>query len=106
VTVKTKHLAVPAEAIWEHLVGPGRRDWYYRLAPDGTFAPGAKVQWLDTRGEPAEESEVLELAAPLLLRLRTRFVFAPPFAAAAPHEVTWELSPEPDGTRVMLSWDG
>jgi len=106
VTVKTKHLAVPAEAIWEHLVGTGRRDWYYRLTPDGTFEPGARVHWLDTRGEPAEESEVLELAAPLLLRLRTRFVFAPPFAAAPAHEVTWELSPEQDGTRVTLSWDG
>ena len=106
VTVKTKHLAVPAEAIWEHLVGTGRRDWYYRLTPDGTFEPGAKVHWLDTRGEPAEESEVLELTAPLLLRLRTRFVFAPPFAAAPAHEVTWELSPEQDGTRVILSWDG
>jgi hypothetical protein len=68
VLVKTKHLAVAAETIWEHLVGTGRRDWYYRLTPDGTFQPGAKVSWLDAHGEPAEESEVLELAAPRLGR--------------------------------------
>jgi ribosomal protein S18 acetylase RimI-like enzyme len=104
--VKTKHLAVPAEAIWEVLIGTGRRDWYYRLTAEGSFAPGAKVRWLGAGGEIAEESEVLELSAPLLLKLRTRFLFATPFAAAPAHEVTWKLSPEQGGTRVTLSWKG
>jgi ribosomal protein S18 acetylase RimI-like enzyme/uncharacterized protein YndB with AHSA1/START domain len=104
--VKTKHLAVPAEAVWELLVGTGRRDWYYRLTSEGSFEPGASVRWLDTRGEVAEESEVLEQSAPRLLKLRTRFLFAPPFAAAPAHELTWELRPEQGGTRVTLSWTG
>lgn len=104
--MKTKHLGVPAEAVWELLVGSGRRDWYYRLTSEGSFEPGASVRWLDTRGETAEESEVLELSAARLLKLRTRFLFAPPFAAAPAHEVTWELSPEQGGTRVALSWTG
>jgi len=42
--VKTKHLAVPAEAVWELLVGSGRRDWYYRLTSEGSFEPGASVR--------------------------------------------------------------
>ncbi|TMD52632.1 MAG: GNAT family N-acetyltransferase [Chloroflexi bacterium] len=104
--MKTKHLAVPAQAVWELLVGSGRRDWYYRLTSEGSFEPGAKVRWLDTRGETAEESEVLEMSAPLLLKLRTRFLFAPALAAAPAHELTWELSPERDGTLVSLSWTG
>src|SRR5437588_1331553 len=104
--VKTKHLAVPAQAVWELLLGSGRRDWYYRLSSEGSFEPGAKVRWLDTRGETAEESEVLEMSAPLLLKLRTRFLFAPALAAAPAHELTWELSPERDGTLVTLSWTG
>ena len=104
--MKTKHLAVPAQAVWELLVGSGRRDWYYRLTSEGSFEPGASVRWLDTRGETAEESEVLEMSAPLLLKLRTRFLFAPALAAAPAHELTWELSPERDGTLVSLSWTG
>ena len=104
--MKTKHLAVPPDAVWELLVGTGRRDWYYRLTAEGSFEPGASLRWLDTRGETAEESEVLELSAPLLLKLRTRFLFAPPLAAAPAHELTWELSPEQGGTRVTLSWTG
>ena len=104
--MKTKHLAVPPEAVWEELVGTGRRDWYYRLNAEGTFEPGATVRWLDTRGEAAEESEVLELSVPLLLKLRSRFLFAPPFAAAPAHELTWELSPDQAGTAVKLSWKG
>ena len=104
--MKAKHLNVPAEAIWELLVATGRRDWYYRLTPEGSFEEGASVRWLDTRGEIAEESEVLELSAPQRLKLRTRFLFAPPFAAAPAHEITWELSPEHGGTGVTLSWTG
>jgi GNAT superfamily N-acetyltransferase len=105
-TLKTKHLAVSAEAVWERLVGPGRRDWYYRLTSEGSFEPGATVRWLDARGETAEQSQVLELTAPRLLKLRTRFLFAPAFAAAPAHELTWALSPEQGGTRVTLSWNG
>ena len=71
--MKTKHLAVPAEAVWAALIGTGRRDWYNRLSAEGTFEPGATVRWLDTRGETAEESEVLDISAPLLLKLRSRF---------------------------------
>jgi ribosomal protein S18 acetylase RimI-like enzyme len=104
--VKTKHLPVPVEAIWGALIGTGRRDWYYRLAADGDFEPGATVRWRDTRGEMAEESEVLEISAPLLMRLRSRFLFAPQYAAAPAHELTWELSPEQGGTELKLSWKG
>ena len=104
--MKSKHLAAPVGAIWELLVGTGRRDWYYRLSAEGTFEAGARVRWVDTRGETAEESEVLELSAPLLVKLRTRFVFAPALAAAPAHEMTWELNPDQSGTRVTLSWSG
>jgi ribosomal protein S18 acetylase RimI-like enzyme len=104
--VKTRQLDVPPAAVWDQLVGAGRRDWYYRLIPDGSFEPGARLRWLDSRGETAEESEVLEVSAPRRLRLRTRFLFAPPFAAAPPHELNWELTPEQGGTRVAISWTG
>jgi ribosomal protein S18 acetylase RimI-like enzyme len=99
-------MAVPAQAVWELLVGSGRRDWYYRLSPEGSFEPGAQLRWTDPRGEAVEESEVLEVSGPRLLKLRTRFLFAPPFASAPAHEMAWELSPERGGTRVTLSWKG
>jgi len=104
--VKSKVLTVPAAAVWELLVGSGRRDWYYRLSPEGSFEPGAQLRWIGPGGEAAEESEVLEVSWPRLLKLRTRFLFAPPFASAPAHEVTWELTPEQGGTRVTLSWTG
>ena len=71
--MKTKHLPVPAETIWDALIGTGRRDWYYRLAADGAFEPGATVRWRDTRGETAEESEVREISAPQLMKLRKEY---------------------------------
>jgi ribosomal protein S18 acetylase RimI-like enzyme len=94
------------EAVWAVLVAPGRRDWYYRLAPEGAFTPGAHIRWLDPAGATAEESEVLEIDAPRRLVLRTRFTFAPPFAAATPHTLTWEVAPAGDRSRVSLAWDG
>ncbi len=99
-------LAVAPGELWRVLVAPGRRDWYYRLAADGDFTPGAHVRWLGPDGSVAEESELVEVDAPRRLAMRTRFVFAPAFAAAAPHAVMWELSETDEGTRVHLSWEG
>ncbi len=95
--------AAPDE-IWGHLVAPGRRDWYFRLTPEGDFEPGGHIRWVDVRGELVEESDVVDLDAPRRLVLRTKYLFAPPFAVAPPHEVTWEVSGIEDGSRVRMSW--
>ncbi len=97
-------IAVPPEAVWECLVGPGRRDWYYRLAPEGDFTPGGHIRWLDVRGDLVEESDIIDVDAPRRLVLRTRYLFAPPFAAAPQHEVTWAVSGHAGGSRVRMSW--
>jgi ribosomal protein S18 acetylase RimI-like enzyme/uncharacterized protein YndB with AHSA1/START domain len=99
-------LAVAPDQLWEVLVAAGRRDWYYRLAADGSFTPGSRLRWLDTTGSVAEESEVVEVEPERRLVMRTRFVFAPAFAAAAPHTVVWEVTGTEDGSRVHLSWEG
>jgi GNAT superfamily N-acetyltransferase/uncharacterized protein YndB with AHSA1/START domain len=96
---------VPPDEVWESLVAPGSRDWYYRLAAEGTFAAGEHVAWIDSEGGSAEESEVVEIDPPRRLVLRTRFVFAPPFAAAAPHVVTWEVAGDGKGSLVRMSWE-
>jgi len=93
----------PDEA-WNLLVAPGRRAWYYRLTPQGEFKPGSRISWLDAGGQAAEETDIVEVEAPRRLVLRTRFMFAPNFAAAPPHEVTWEVSPIDGGSRVRMSW--
>jgi GNAT superfamily N-acetyltransferase len=98
-------LEVPGHAVWEQLVGPGRRDWYYRLTPQGEFADGAHITWVDAEGKPAEESDVVAVEPQRRLVLRTRFVFAPGLAAAAPHVVTWELIGEGDRCEAQLSWE-
>jgi GNAT superfamily N-acetyltransferase len=98
-------LAVPRQAVWDLLVGPGRRDWYYRLTPQGEFAEGAHVTWVDAEGKPAEESDVVAVEPHGRLVLRTRFVFAPAFSAAAPHVVTWALTGEGDRCEVQMSWE-
>jgi len=36
-------LDVPADVVWRALVAPGRRDWYYRLTPEGEFAKGRQI---------------------------------------------------------------
>jgi ribosomal protein S18 acetylase RimI-like enzyme/uncharacterized protein YndB with AHSA1/START domain len=98
-------LGVKPHAVWELLVAPGRRDWYYRLTPEGDFAAGAHIHWVDADGRPVEESEVLEIAPPARLVLRTQFVFAPSFAAATPHAITWELADDGDGSMVRMTWE-
>jgi GNAT superfamily N-acetyltransferase len=99
-------LAVAPSDLWGVLVAPGRRDWYYRLAPQGDFAPGAQVRWMDPAGSVAEESEIVEADSPRRLAMRTRFVFAPAFASSEPHTVEWELTGADDASHVRLSWEG
>lgn len=99
-------LDASADEIWKLLVSPDRRDWYYRLQPEGSFTPGGRVTWRDTAGAVAEESEVIEATAPTRLVLRTRFTFAPVYAAAAPHTLTWEVADLGDRRRVRLAWEG
>lgn len=94
----------PAE-VWALLVAPGKRIWYYRLTPQGDFAQGAHIRWVDGRGEVLEESEVVEIDAPRRLVLRGRFTFAPRFADAEPQVVTWEVAGDNGGSKVTLKWE-
>ena len=102
--VRTIDLGVPPQVVWDLLVAPGKRDWYYRLTPEGEFASGGRIRWNDITGQLNEESEVVEASAPRRLVLRTRFLFAPNFAAAEPHLLTWDVEPARGGCRVRLEW--
>jgi len=99
------HLDTPAKVAWEALVSTKRHRWYYRLTPEGEFAEGNTIRWLDGAGALAEESEVIEVKAPSRLMLRTRFLFAPAFASQPPHTVTWAVARSGKGCRVTMSWD-
>jgi ribosomal protein S18 acetylase RimI-like enzyme/uncharacterized protein YndB with AHSA1/START domain len=99
-------IGVAPGAVWEVLVAPGRRDWYNRFTADGEFTLGSHVRWIDAAGSVAEESDVIEAEPPRRLVMRTRFVFAPNFAMAAPHLVTWVVTGAEHESRVHLSWDG
>ena len=96
---------VGRDAVWRLLVGEGRHDWYYRLSPQGEFAAGSHVKWFDIQGNIAEESEVIEVEPPARLVLKTRFMFAPAFAAATPHAITWELAEHGGRCHVTMRWD-
>jgi ribosomal protein S18 acetylase RimI-like enzyme len=95
---------VPRQDIWKILVAPGRRDWYYRLNPQGDFAEGSHLSWVDIDGKAVEESDVVAVEPERRLELRTRFVFSPSLAAAALHIVTWELTGEGDRCAVRMTW--
>jgi ribosomal protein S18 acetylase RimI-like enzyme len=97
-------LEVPVESAWAALVSPDRKDWYYRLTPKGEFAEGNPIRWVDGAGKVVEESEVVEVKAPRRLVLKTRFLFAPNFAAESPHLVTWTIEEAPGGCRVDFAW--
>ncbi len=98
-------LDAPVETAWNALVSPTRHRWYYRLTPDGEFAKGRTIRWLDGGGAPAEESEVVELEAPNRLVMHTRYLYAPAFAKQPPHEITWEIATHRKGCRVRMSWE-
>ena len=98
-------IAAAPETVWEELVAPGLRHWYFNLTPEGDFAPGGHVRWLGPRGDAAEESDVIDVESPRRISLRTRFLFAPPFAAAPPHQMTWEVSAIEVGSQVRMSWE-
>jgi ribosomal protein S18 acetylase RimI-like enzyme len=97
-------LGVPADVVWNALVAPGIREWYYRLTPEGDFAKGGHIKWIDRAGKLAEESEVVEVTPSARLVLHTRFLFAPPFAKEDPHTLAYDITPEPSGCRVRMSW--
>ena len=97
-------VGAPAQAVWDKLVARSRHEWYYRLTPTGDFSAGSRIEWTDIRGDPAEESEVIAVEAPLLLVLRTRYLFAPGFAEAQPHMVRWEIAPSAGGCSITMSW--
>jgi GNAT superfamily N-acetyltransferase len=99
-------LAVAPEVAWAALAGQGRRAWYYELTPEGSFTAGSHIRWLGDSGTVAEESDVIEVVGAERIKLRTRFVFAPKFAVADPHEVVWEVSGENGGCRVRVAWEG
>ncbi|HEY8796304.1 MAG TPA: GNAT family N-acetyltransferase [Candidatus Dormibacteraeota bacterium] len=103
--LRSIEIAVPRHAIWELLVGPGRRDWYYRLNPQGDFVEGAHIIWLDADGKAVEESDVVGVIPERQLVLRTRFMFTPALAAAAPHLLTWEVTGDGDRSAVQMSWE-
>lgn len=97
-------MTAPVEAAWAALVSHDRKDWYYRMTPVGEFAEGNHIRWKDAGGRVLEESDVLKVQAPVLLVLKTRFLFAPNFAAEEPHLVTWTIEEEPRGCRVSFTW--
>jgi ribosomal protein S18 acetylase RimI-like enzyme len=97
-------LGVTPEVAWAALAGPGRRSWYYLLTPEGSFTAGSHIRWLGESGTVAEESDVIEVVPSARIKLRTRFVFAPKFALADPHEVVWEVRGENGGCRVRVEW--
>lgn len=98
-------LDIPVETAWNALVAPGIREWYHRLTPEGTFAEGETIRWLDVRGDLAEESEIVQLEEPRRLVVLSRFLFSPAYARQPPHTLTWEVIGEGSGCRVRLSWD-
>jgi GNAT superfamily N-acetyltransferase len=99
------HLDAPVEVAWDAVVSPERREWYFRLKPEGSFEEGRTIRWLDVREEPAEETEIVEMVAPSRLTTQTRFLFAEVYKRQPAHTVTWEVSPDGMGSRVRLSWD-
>ena len=98
-------LDVPVETVWNALVAAGMREWYHGLTPEGRFAEGQAIRWLDAGGDLVEESEVIELDAPRRMVVQSRFVFSPAYANQPPHTLTWEVIGEGSGCRVRLSWD-
>ena len=97
-------LDVPVGSAWAALVSGDRQDWYYRLTPEGEFAEANHIRWVDGAGKLAEESEIVEMTAPRRMVLKSRFLFAPNFAAEEPHLVTWTLEEAPGGCRVDFAW--
>jgi ribosomal protein S18 acetylase RimI-like enzyme/uncharacterized protein YndB with AHSA1/START domain len=98
-------LDTPVKTAWSAIVSPDRHRWYYRLTPEGEFRKGGKVKWLDGAGTVAEESEVVEVASPHRLVLKTRFLYAPTFASQPQHTLTWDVTAKGKGCRVRMSWD-
>ena len=99
------HIDAPARTIWEALVSSKRHRWYFRLKPEGQFAVGEKVRWVDGTGAAGEESEVVEAKALSRLVLRSRFMFAPAFTKEPPHTLTWTIARSGSGCRVRVAWD-
>jgi len=98
-------LDAKVETAWDALVSPQRHRWYYRLTPQGEFAKGGSICWVDGGGTSAEESEVVEVKAPSRLVLQTRYLYAPAFAKQPPHTLTWEVVRQGKGCRVRMSWE-
>jgi ribosomal protein S18 acetylase RimI-like enzyme/uncharacterized protein YndB with AHSA1/START domain len=100
------HLDAPVKTAWNAIVSPERHRWYFRLTPQGEFAAGQTIRWVDGAATAVEESEVVEVKAPTRLVLRSRFLFAAAFAKQSPHTLTWTVTRSGKGCRVRMAWDG
>ncbi len=91
--------------MWEALVAPGLRDWYYRLTPRGELVEGGRIEWVDVAGRMVEESDVVRVDPPRRLELSTRYLFTPDLAALPPHRLAWTAVATPGGCEAGLEWD-
>ena len=100
-------LSTSVDDAWKAIVSPDRHRWYYRLTPEGEFKKGGRIRWVDGANTPAEESEVVEIAAPHRLVMHTRFLYAPVFAQQTPHTLTWDVTRKAKsrGCTVRMSWE-
>ena len=97
-------VAVAPATVWDAITAPGVQQWYYRLALEGNFEPGASVRWTVPGGPLAEEGEVVAVEPHTRLELRTRLMFEPNLAAQEPHTTVWRITPASNGSTVTMSW--
>jgi len=99
-------LAASPEEVWKALVDPEQvRQYYYDMAVDSDWRPGATIVFSWAPGQEGESGVVVAAEPRRRLVLETKLLFGEELRSEPPHRTSWELEPRGSRTRVRLLYD-
>jgi len=103
-TVFSVLIAAPPQTVWDRLTTPGVvQPFYFNSILEADLRPGGDLSYLSTnRKVTFIKGQILEVTAPSRLVHTFRFNDL----SDEPSTVTFELTPEADGTRLTVTHEG
>ena len=102
--VYVTYIRTTPEKMWEALTKPEfTRQFWFGIAQESTFEPGAPWKLVGSEGKVYDTGEVLECDPPKRLVLKWRNEFKPELKAEGYSRCTMELEPDGEITKLTIT---
>ena len=102
--VYVTYIRTTPDKIWEALTTPEfTRQFWFGIAQESTFKPGAPWKLVGSEGKVYDTGEVLECDPPKRLILKWRNEFKPELKAEGYSRCTMELEPDGEITKLTIT---